>query len=259
MFTAIDIGNTNTTIGFYQDEIIKADLRIPSNTARNADEIGNRILKFLLEKGIDGKRIGGVCISSVVPELTGIYSTIFKKFFHQEALIINANLDMGIRIRYDNPESLGTDRLCSAVAGYSKYGGPLFIIDFGTATTYGVIASNGDFLGGVISPGIATMSNALHQRTAQLPDIKINFPETVIGRNTVACIQSGVLYGALDSMTGMIERLQIEIQKYETRNAIVIAAGGFSKLIYEHTKLIGHLEPFLVLEGIRLIYKRVNR
>jgi type III pantothenate kinase len=259
MFIAIDIGNSNTAIGVYEKETLKTEFSIPSIPQKSENETGKIFAALLSGKEISGKKIDGIGISSVVPELTGIYSAASKKYFHREALVINTKLNLGMRVHYDNPESLGTDRLCSAVSGYSKYGGPLIIIDFGTATTYGVIASNGDFLGGVISPGIATMSNALHQHTAQLPDIEINFPGTVIGRNTVACIQSGVIYGALDSLTGMIDRLQTEIQKYESEKAAVIGTGGLSKFIYEHTKLIGHLEPFLVLEGIRLIYKRVNQ
>ena len=149
----------------------------------------------------------------------------------------------------------------SALAGRSvtKYGGPLIIIDFGTATTYGVIASNGEFLGGVISPGIATSAAALHQNTAQLPDVELVLPETAVCMNTANSIQAGILFGAIDAMTGMVQRLQSEILQRESKKAVVLATGGFSKFVAEHSKIIQHLETSLVLDGIRLIYKRVQR
>jgi type III pantothenate kinase len=259
MFIAIDIGNTDTVIGICSGNTLATELRIPSTSQEAEEKIIKRALDLFTNKGIDSKDIDGVGISSVVPEITVAYISLSKKYFHKEPLIVGANLDLGIKIHYDNPESLGTDRLCTAVAGYAKYGGPLIIIDFGTATTYGVIASNGDFLGGVIAAGIATSAAALHQRTARLPDIDLHIPENIIGINTAGSMQSGILWGAIDAMTGMVERLQSDIQKCESKKAAVIATGGFSQFIAEHSQIIQHVERYLVLDGIRLIYDRVHR
>jgi type III pantothenate kinase len=259
MFIAIDIGNTHTVIGVYDDETLKTDLRIHNAMQNTEDEIGRQVLAHFMEKGIDVKKVDGAGISSVVPNITGTFVSLSKKYFNQGPLIVSTDLDLGIRIYYDNPKSLGSDRLCSAVAGYAKYGGPLIIIDFGTATTYGVVASNGDFLGGVITPGIATSAAALHQRTALLPEIEFHLPDSVIGIDTISSIQTGILWGAVDAMTGMVQRLQSEIQKRESKNAAVIATGGFSKFISDHSQVIQHVEKSLVLDGIRLIYGRVHR
>jgi type III pantothenate kinase len=259
MFVAVDIGNTDTVIGVYSENLLKYELRIPSTSQNTEKIIGEQVLNLFTKNDIDVKNVDGVGISSVVPEITGTYTSLSKKYFHQEPLIVSTNLDLGIKIHYDNPKSLGTDRICTAVAGYAKYGGPLIIIDFGTATTYGVVASNGDFLGGIIAAGIATSAAALHRRTAQLPDIDLHLPENVIGLDTVSSVQAGILWGAIDAMTGMVERLQSDIQKFESKKAAVIATGGFSKFIAEHSQVIQHVETSLVLDGIRLIYDRAHR
>ena len=152
-------------------------------------------------------------------------------------------MNLGIKIHYDNPKSLGSDRICNAIAGYSKYGGPLIIIDFGTATTYDVIASNGDYLGGVIAPGIETSAISLHKRTAKLPQLagtKLHLPETIIGTNTINSMQAGILWGAIDAMTGMVNRIQKELHKHQSKKAIVIATGGFSTFVAGQTRIIQH-------------------
>ena len=259
MFIAIDIGNTHTVIGAYMEETLKADLRIPSTFQQTEDEIGAQTLTLLSGEGIDTEKIDGVGISSVVPNLTDIYASLSKKFFHQEALIVSANLNIGITIHYDNPKLVGADRICNAIAGYAKYGGPLIIIDFGTATTYDIVASNGDYLGGVIAPGIETLAADLHKRTAQLPKVDLHLPNSIIGTDTVSSMQTGILWGAVDAMTGMVHRIQSELQQVEAKKALVIATGGFSKFVADHSQLIQHVETSLVLDGIRLIYDRVHR
>ena len=174
---------------------------------------------------------------------------------------MSAALNLGITIHYDNPMSLGADRLCNAIAGYAKYGGPLIIIDFGTATTYDVVASNGDYLGGVIAPGIETSAVSLHRRTAKLPDflVELHLPKTVIGADTVSSMQAGILWSAVDAMIGIVKRIQDELKQREPKKAIVLATGGFSKFVAEHSHVIQHVETSLVLDGIRLIYERVTR
>jgi type III pantothenate kinase len=174
-------------------------------------------------------------------------------------MIVDSSIDPGIRIHYADPNALGADRLCSAVAGFAKYGGPLIIVDFGTATTYNVIASNGDFLGGVIAPGIGTSALSLHNRAAQLPNVELLLPKNAIGSDTMSSMQSGILLGSIDAMIGMVKRIQEELRQRETRVAAVVATGGFSEFMEEQTGVIQYVEPALVLDGIRLIYERVKR
>jgi type III pantothenate kinase len=259
MFIAIDIGNTHTVIGLYKKDILLAFCRLTRRQQRTKDDIFGNIHSMLIEFGAAKKNINGIGISSVVPDLTDVYTAMTKKYFHQEAMIVSTHLNLGIKILYDNPQSLGADRICNAIAGYAKYGGPLIIIDFGTATTYDVVALNGDFLGGVIAPGIGTSAISLHRNTAKLPKIideKFIFPEYVINTTTVSSMQAGIFWGALDAMTAMVRRIQKELYKHHSKKAVVIATGGFSKLIAEHTRVIQHVEPTLVLDGIMLISQR---
>jgi len=261
LFLAIDIGNTHTVIGIYEEETLRADCRLKSTLPLTKTKIFKKIHSLLTDAGITRKKFNGIGISSVVPRLTRMYSSMTKKYFHQKPMIVSSSLRLGITIHYDNPASLGADRICNAIAGYSKYGGPLIIIDFGTATTFDVIASNGNYLGGVIAPGIETSALSLHKRTAKLPRLSgktLHLPETVIGKNTISSMQVGILLGAVDAMTGMVNRIQKELLSHQQKKAVVIATGGFSTFVAEHSRIIQHVEPTLVLDGIRLIYDRIK-
>jgi type III pantothenate kinase len=182
-----------------------------------------------------------------------------EKYFKQKPMIVDASLNLGIKIHYADSRAVGADRLCNAIAGFKRFGGPLIIIDFGTATTYDVIASNGDYLGGVIAPGIETSAMDLHRRAAKLPKIELHFPKDVVGTDTVSSMQSGILFGAIDSTNGMIKRIQAEVYRREKEFAKVIATGGFSSLLNKHTDAFVAVIPSLVLDGIRLICERVKR
>ena len=261
MFIAIDIGNTHTVIGIYKKNTLLADCRLISMLQRTEDEIFEQVHSLLVKVGANKKKIDGIGISSVIPNLTNVYAVLVKKCFHQEPMIVSTELNLGIKILYDNPKLLGSDRICNAIAGYFKYGGPLIIIDFGTATTYDVVALNGDFLGGVIAPGIETSAISLHRRTAKLPrlvGIKLHLPKTVIGTNTISSMQDGILWSAVDAMTGMVNRIQKELHEHRSKKAVVIATGGFSTFVAEQTQIIQYIEPTLVLDGIRLIYDRLK-
>jgi len=177
-----------------------------------------------------------------------------QRHFKIDPVLISAELDLGIKILYDVPTTVGADRLCNAVAGYTKYGGPIIVVDFGTATTYDVVSEKGEYLGGVIAPGIETSAAELHRRAAKLPKIELHFPKDVIGRNTVSSMQSGIMYGAVDAMEGMIKRIKNVIGQH----AKVIATGGLAKTIIKHTNSIDFYEPTLVLDGIYIIYNRVK-
>lgn len=259
MLLAIDIGNTHTVFGIYKNAKLVADWRVTSMLQRTEDEVGTQVKLFLKEARIPLKNIQGVGISSVVPNLTDIFSMMARKYFGVEPLIISSSLDLGIKIQYDDPNSVGADRICNAVAGYAAFGGPLIIIDFGTATTYDVVSGSGDYLGGVIAPGVETSAVDLHRRAAKLPKIELHFPKTIVGKDTVSSMQAGILYGTVDAMEGMVERIQRELRKREGIKAKVIATGGFSYLMASHTTIIAECVPTLVLDGVRLIYERVQQ
>jgi len=254
MILAVDIGNTHTVFGIYDKKKLLGDWRVTSFVTRTEDEFGALVRNFCIDAGIAVKKISAVGISSVVPNLTDVMERMAKKYFSIEPIIVSTSIPLGITVLVDDPSSVGADRLCNAVAGYAKYKGPLVIVDFGTATTYDVISKKGEYLGGVIAPGIETSAAELHRRAAKLPKIDIHFPKTIVGKNTVSSMQSGILYGALDSMETMIRRISKEIDDYPT----VIATGGFSGLMMSHTKIINKHEPTLVLEGIRIIVEKMT-
>ncbi len=256
MFIAIDIGNTDTVLGVYEGGKIKFTWRLMSLPQQTEDDLIMRIETLLKESDILTDSIKGVGISSVVPILTERYTAISQKYLGKKPLIVSASLDTGINLHYDDPGSLGSDRICSAVAGYSKYGGPLIIIDFGTATTFNIISSGGDFLGGVIGPGIGTSAISLHQRTAKLPKVVLQLPDKIISTNTEKSMQVGILLGAVDAMSGMLDRIQKELRSIEEKKPTIIATGGYSEFMSQHSALIHHIEPNLVLDGIFLIYNR---
>ncbi|MBM4161263.1 MAG: type III pantothenate kinase [Ignavibacteria bacterium] len=258
MLLAIDIGNTHTVFGVYEKDRLITDWRVTSMLQRTEDEVGTQVQLFLKEAGIPPRKIDGVGISSVVPNLTDIFSAMAEKYFHVQPLLVSPALDLGFSIHYDDPNSVGADRLCNAVAGHARFGGPLIIIDFGTATTYDVVAANGDYLGGVISPGIETSAVDLHRRAAKLPKVELRFPKAVIGRDTVSSMQAGILLGAVDAMEGMVGRIQAEIVKQEGKKARVVATGGFARLMARHSTVISECVPSLVLDGVRLVYERTG-
>lgn len=251
MLLSIDIGNTHTVIGIFNQDKLISHWRLSSTITRTEDE-SFLIVKLLCEQvNLSLTNINGVVISSVVPNLTDIFKRLAEKYFQVQPVIISAALKLGMKVKYDDPRAVGADRLCNAVAAYKKYGGPAIVVDFGTATTYDVISSRGDYLGGVISPGIETAGGELHRRAARLPKIELHFPEHVIGKNTVESMQSGIMYGALDAMEGMIKRIENKLGK----KARIIATGGYSKFVCQKSVYKIHCEPWLVLEGSKLIYE----
>lgn len=258
MILVIDIGNTHTVLGVFDGTKLLFDWRISSSLQHTEDEVGSSVRLFLTDAGIDPKLIKGIGISSVVPDLTDVFATMTRKYFRTNPVIVSSDTKLGIKIHYDDPKAVGADRLCNAIAGFAKYGGPLIVIDFGTATTYDVIAKNGDYLGGVIAPGIETSAVDLHRRAAKLPKVELHFPADLIATDTTSSMQAGILYGAVDAMEGMIRRLQGELMKQEKTEAQLIATGGFSKFICDYSKLPLRWEPSLVLEGVRLVYERVK-
>jgi type III pantothenate kinase len=252
MLLAIDIGNTHTVVGVFDGKRLVADWRMASLAHRTEDENWLTIRSFCSEGGIDVGSLTGVGISSVVPDLTGIFEGMARKHLKVDPVTVGAHLDLGIKVLYADPAAVGADRLCNAVAGYAKYGGPLVIIDFGTATTFDVVSKAGEYLGGVITLGLESTAAELHRRTAKLPKIELRFPEEIIGRDTTSSMQAGVMYGALDALEGTIRRIRLELGT----SARVIATGGLAKVVAPLAPVIEKVEPVLVLEGIQMIWER---
>jgi len=248
----VDIGNTHTVFGVLDGLQVKEHWRITSSLVRTEDEIGMLLKNYFEHSGYKFSDIDGVCISSVVPDLSKAYMWMSEKYFKKEALLIDSTLELGLKIKYKDPKTVGADRLCNAVAGIYKYGQPLIILDFGTATTFDCIDKNGDYAGGVIAPGIETSISGLHKRAAKLPLVELKIPNTAIGTTTEESIQIGILRGTIHVVEGIIKDLRKEIGK----DSKVIATGGLAKVIAKETEIIDLVDPFLSLYGSALIYQK---
>jgi type III pantothenate kinase len=254
MLLAIDIGNTETTIGVFDGEQKKTTFQMTTSIHRTADEAAVLLLSILKNRGLEVSDIKEVALCSVVPPLTVIFDNMIKRYFEITPLIVAAGVKTGIRICMDNPKEVGADRIVDAVAAHHLYGGPIIIVDMGTATTFEIVSKNGDYLGGAIAPGMLSSAEALFQRAAMLPRIELTSPGKVIGTNTIDAMKSGVVYGYVGLVESMVQRMQRELGG----KVKVIATGGFSGLIAKETKVIDEVNPDLTLIGLRIIY-RMNR
>lgn len=255
MLLAIDIGNTNVVIGLFQDSKLINHWRLSSTITRTADESWILIKLLFESENLSTKQVQGIAISSVVPNLTFDFATMAKTHFRINPIVVSYKLDLGIQLLYDTPETVGADRICNAVGGYFKHHGPLIIVDFGTATTFDVVAENGDYLGGIIAPSIELSASVLHQRAAMLPKVGLNFPPKVIGTTTETSIQSGLMFGGVEMVDGLVERIDEELNQTTT----AIATGGLAHKLLERSRRLKIIEPYLTLEGLRLIYERVSQ
>jgi len=255
MLLAIDVGNTNIVFGVYKDNELINDWRISTDRNKTSDEYGILFEHIFKYHGLCPKDVDDVIISSVVPTIMHTLVVMSIKYFGKEPLVVGPGIKTGINIKYDDPRELGADRIVNAVAAYNKYGGPLIIVDFGTATTFCVISKHGDYLGGVITPGIKISSEALFSKTAKLPKVELIKPKNVIGKNTVNSIQSGLIYGYVGLVDYIIEKIMEEI-KDEGKVKNVIATGGFTSLIGSESKYINKVDRFLTLEGLRILYEK---
>jgi len=254
MLLAIDIGNTTVTFGAFEGEKIKATWRVSTAIHRMPDEYANIMLSLMERQGITASQIKDVVICSVVPPLLIIFEEVCRHFLKKAPLVVEAGVKTGVRIDMDNPREVGPDRIVNAVAAHNLYGGPVIVIDLGTATTLDVVSKGGDYIGGAIAPGIAIATEALFTRTAVLPRIELTIPKKAIGRNTVAAMQSGIVFGYIGLIEGLVSRIQAELDE----KAKVVAAGGYAKLLAQATNVIEIVNPDLTLVGLRLIYN-MNR
>lgn len=250
MLLAIDVGNTNLTLGIYEDESLGARWRLATDHERMPDEYGLQFVGLLSHAGIQVSDITGICLASVVPPLTSKIVQACEKYLNQNPLVVDAGVKTGVRVRYENPKAVGADRIADAAAVQRLYGGPACVVDFGTATTFDAISKEGDYLGGAISPGIGIAAEALFIRTAKLPRVDLQRPPNAIGRNTTHAMQSGLLFGYVALVEGMVARFRDELGE-DTR---VIATGGLAEILAVETEIIEVVAPWLTLDGLRIIW-----
>ena len=251
MILVFDVGNTNMVIGVWEDKQLLTHWRLRTDSMRTADEYGMTLKNLFEYQGLDMGQIKAVVISSVVPFLMMELVVMSEKYFRCQPLVVGPGIKTGLPIKYENPREVGADRVVNAVAGFYKYGGPLIIVDFGTATTFCVLNDRGEYLGGAIAPGIKISTEALVARASKLPRVELVKPKSLIGKNTVASMQSGIIYGFVGQVEGIINRMKNELG-FEP---VVIATGGLANIIAEETDTIDIIDDFLSLEGLQLIYE----
>ncbi|HEY9152650.1 MAG TPA: type III pantothenate kinase [Anaerolineales bacterium] len=254
MLLTIDVGNTNLTLGLYEGNQLGPHWRLATDHARMTDEYGLQFLGLLEHAGKTPADLIGISLSSVVPQLTSRVVQACREYLKQEPIVIDAGIKTGIRIRYEDPKAVGADRVCDAAAVMNLYGGPACIIDFGTATTFNALTKDGEYLGGAITVGINLAADALFTHTAKLQRIDLQRPPSVIGRNTVHAMQSGLVFGYVSMVEGMVTRFRSELGS----EMKVIATGGLAELISKETKVINILAPWLTLDGLRILWE-LNR
>jgi len=250
MLLTIDIGNTNTTLGIFEGEELRATWHIATEVHRMVDEYAALILNLLHHRSLDASDVKEAAMCSVVPPLQATFVELFERYFQVTPLVVEAGVKTGVRILADNPREVGTDRIVNTAAAHHLYGGPAIVADLGTATTFDVVSKDGDYLGGAIAPGIVTATEALFMRAAKLPRVEMIRPKRAIGTDTVTAMQSGIVFGYVGLVEGIVSRLQRELGE----KAKVVATGGYAELIAKETSVIDTVNPDLTLIGLRLIY-----
>lgn len=259
MLLVVDVGNTNTVIGVYNDKELKTRFRITTNLIATSDEIVQTLYNILAIHKIARDMIEATIISSVAPDVLYSWQSANWKFFGREAMIVGIGTKTGIDIKYDNPREVGADRVVDAVAAYDLYGGPTIVVDLGTASTFDVVNKKGQYLGGSIAPGLKTSLDALISRTSQLPRIELHDPKSAIAKNTIESINAGMVYGYIGLIDGIIKQLideVVRIEKVSEDDIKIVSTGGYSELLAAESRYIEIVENDLTLEGLRLIYER---
>src|SRR5574338_932312 len=250
MLLTIDIGNTNVTLGLYKGEILGSHWRLATDHARMPDEYGLQFQGLLQNAGHTIKDLKAVCLASVVPQLTGRVVQACQEYLEKDPFVVDVGIKTGIKVRYEDPKAVGADRIADAVAVMYLYGGPACVIDFGTATTFNALTREGEYLGGAITAGINLAAEALSLHAAKLPNIDLQRPPSVIGRNTVHAMQSGLIFGYVSMVEGMVARFKSELGS----DMKVVATGGLVEIVARETRVIDHIAPWLTLDGLRIIW-----
>lgn len=250
MLLTLDLGNTNITFGLYDGETLGPRWRLATNHEQMPDEYGIKFLIMLKHAGHGPDELTGVCMASVVPPLTGKIVEACRNYLHKDPLVVDAGTKTGVRIRYEDPKAVGADRIVDAAAVQRLYGGPACVVDFGTGTTFDAISAEGDYLGGAIAPGIGIASEALFSRAAKLSRVDLDRPPSPIGRNTTHALQSGLLFGYVGLVEGMVTRFREELGK----EMKVIGTGGLAEVIAKETEVLDIIAPWLTLDGLRIIW-----
>ncbi len=256
MLLAVDVGNTNITFGVMKGKSIVASFRMMSQTARTSDEYGIHILAMLLNNGIKKDDISGIIVASVVPNIMHALVSSMVKYLGKQPYIVGPGIKTGIKIVTKNPAEIGPDLVVGAVGAYEIYGGPVIIIDFGTATTYVYVNEKGEFTTGVVSPGVRISAKALWMDTAKLPEIEIKKPDSILAQETISSMQAGLVYGQIGQTKYIVNEMKRELGRDDIK---VVATGGLGRLISENTEEIDVYDPDLLLHGLRLIYDRNKR
>ena len=252
MLLVVDVGNTNIVLGVYQEDKLLVHWRIATDRHKTGDELGILLKNLFDFSQLNMEKVTAVAISSVVPPLMSGLAEMSRKYFRVTPLVVEPGIKTGMPIKYENPREVGADRIVNGVAAYVFYQGPVIVVDFGTATTFDLISAQGEYLGGAIAPGISVATEALFQRAAKLPRIELVKPKSVIGKNTVASMQAGIVYGFIGQVDGIVSRMKQELGS----NAFVVATGGLAEMIARETQIIDKVDPLLTLEGLRIIYYR---
>ncbi len=247
MLLAVDVGNTQTVLGLYENGELSENWRTATDRTRTGDELG-----VLLGGLLDPDAVDGICLSTTVPTLAREWQRLAERWAHATLLVVGPGVKTGIPIRYDDPREVGPDRIVNAVAARARYGAPAIVVDFGTSTNFDVVSPQGEYVGGVLAPGIEVSMEALFARAARLVNVDFAEPATVIGKTTVGGLQSGLVYGAAGQVDGIVARIRGEL---ESPAAPVVATGGLAELVAPHSSTIEHVDPFLTLEGLRLVWE----
>ena len=258
MLLAFDVGNTQAVLGVFKDDELLTNWRLQTESNKSADEYGMMLKQLFEHEGFRLEDITDIIVSTVVPSLLYTLQHLASKYFNMKAIVVESGIETGLAIKYDNPKQVGADRVVNAVAAFEKYGGPLIIVDFGTATTFCAISESAEYLGGTISPGIKITSDALVEKTAKLPKVELEEPGHVICKNTVQSIQSGLVYGHMGTVEFIIKKMRMELEEITESNkpVKVIATGGLATLMESGVDGIDYVDRFLTLEGLKKIYEK---
>jgi len=252
----VDVGNTNTVLGVFKEKELLIEWRLSTDAKKTADEYGIQVMQLFYQRNIKIENIRGVIVSSVVPNVMYSLEHMIRKYFKITPMIVGPGVRTGINIKYDNPKEVGADRIVNAVSAHAIYKRSLILIDFGTATTFCAISKNANYIGGTICPGIKIASEALFERAAKLPRVELIKPETVICKDTVSSMQAGIIYGYIGQVDYIVNKMKSEMINMGEDEPFVVATGGLSKVISEDSSTIDEFNPYLTLEGLRMIYEK---